>query len=87
MRKFLVLLCLAILVLFPPLKAQAQEPVRFSEVEVSLWPEYDRPTVLVIYRITLSADTTLPVNLSVQIPGLGWRTLCCCPQTAQWSAL
>jgi hypothetical protein len=37
-------------------------------MEVDLWPEYDRPGVLVIYRLTLSSDTTLPAELTIPIP-------------------
>lgn len=68
MRKTLTILLFALLLLAPIFSARAQEPVRFSNVEVNLWPEYDRAAVLVIYRITLSADTPLPVNLTVRIP-------------------
>ncbi len=42
--------------------------VHFSSMEIDLWPEYDRPSVLVIYRITLSADTPLPADLVVRLP-------------------
>lgn len=37
-------------------------------MEVDLWPEYDRSGVLVIYRITLTSDTTLPAELTIPIP-------------------
>jgi hypothetical protein len=33
-----------------------------------LWPEYDRPEVLVIYRITLSPSVSLPTDLTFKIP-------------------
>lgn len=68
MRKTITIILFALVLLTPALTARAQESVRFSRVEVSLWPEYDRPSVLVIYRITLSADTALPANLTVRIP-------------------
>ena len=48
--------------------ALAQNPLKFSSAEIDLWPEYDRPSVLVIYRITLAADTSLPADLTVRIP-------------------
>jgi hypothetical protein len=50
--------------------AQAQGPLRLSEVEVDLWPEYDRPDVLVIYHVKLSSDVTLPVDVILQIPAV-----------------
>ncbi len=46
----------------------AQEPVQIEAMRVDIWPEYDRPSVLVIYHITLSSETTLPANLSIRLP-------------------
>jgi hypothetical protein len=46
----------------------AQQPVSLSALEVDLWPEYDRPSVLVIYRITLSPEVGLPADLTLRIP-------------------
>ena len=40
----------------------------FANLKISLWPEYDKPTVLVMYDITLPADTTLPIALDIRIP-------------------
>ncbi|MCJ7707189.1 MAG: hypothetical protein MUO38_06170, partial [Anaerolineales bacterium] len=39
-----------------------------QSLQVDLWPEYDRPEVLVIYRIQLAEGTPLPVTVSVPIP-------------------
>jgi hypothetical protein len=47
---------------------QVQNNLTFSALEVDLWPEYDRPSVLVIYHITLPSDTELPVDLILRIP-------------------
>jgi hypothetical protein len=47
---------------------QAQTPVTLPSVEVDLWPEYDDPGVLVIYRITLPASMSLPAEFSLRIP-------------------
>ncbi len=41
---------------------------RAQQVWVSLWPEYDRPAMLVIYRITLPQGTALPAQVSLRIP-------------------
>jgi hypothetical protein len=67
MRKYFVFLAVlaALWVSFP---AQAQNEVRLSSVNVQVWPEYDQPAVLVIYRISLSTDSTLPVTLNLRIP-------------------
>ncbi|MBG7609510.1 MAG: zinc ribbon domain-containing protein [Anaerolineae bacterium] len=48
--------------------AQAQEAVNLSFLQVDLWPEYDRPEVLVIYRIQLASDLTLPQDVTFRIP-------------------
>ncbi|HFC08385.1 MAG TPA: zinc ribbon domain-containing protein [Chloroflexi bacterium] len=47
--------------------AQAAAP-HFAILKVSLWPEYDKPNVLVMYDITLPGDATLPLSLDVRIP-------------------
>ncbi len=46
----------------------AQTTDELSSVRVRLWPEYDEPTMLVIYDITLPAGTPLPAVLSIRIP-------------------
>lgn len=69
MYRLCLALILIILLASTPLKLVfAQDPIKLSSMEVDLWPEYDRPTVLVIYRITLPATTSLPVDLSFRIP-------------------
>jgi len=37
-------------------------------MQIALWPEYDRPSVLVIYRIVLADQVSLPTRLSLRIP-------------------
>jgi len=51
-----------------PLAADAQQVIDFSAVEVDLWPEYDRPEMLVIYRIALAPGVSLPAEVTVRIP-------------------
>jgi hypothetical protein len=48
----------------------AQEPphIHFQRFEVAIWPEYDQPAVLVMYRGMLSPDVQLPVTVSLPIP-------------------
>ena len=48
--------------------AYAQEPVRLKSLKVSLWPEYDKQGVLVIYHGELANDVNLPVTLRFLIP-------------------
>jgi hypothetical protein len=48
--------------------AQAQESPTLSSLDISLWPEFDRPEMLVIYRGLFAADTSLPVPVEFRIP-------------------
>lgn len=48
--------------------AAAQTGPTIDQLEIALWPEFDRPAVLVIYRITLAEDTPLPTLVSLPIP-------------------
>jgi len=48
--------------------AQAQDTPTLSSLEITLWPEYDKPAVLVIYRGIFAADTPLPVPVEFYLP-------------------
>ena len=56
------------LFLIPWHKSAAQDAITIASLEIDLWPEYDRPEMLVIYRIELSPDVSLPAELSIKIP-------------------
>jgi hypothetical protein len=66
MKRLVAIFVLFVLLL--PAQAFAQGQLALSSVEVALWPEFDRPTMLVIYRATLSAQATLPAELRIRIP-------------------
>ena len=67
MRKWLVVLtCLSALLAAVPVRAQAA--AHFSSVQVDIWPEYDRPALLVIDRLTLASGTVLPASLTLRVP-------------------
>ncbi len=66
LKKAIILVLLWLL--WVPGAAFAQSSLRLPDVEVDLWPEFDRPSMLVIYRVTLSAQTTLPVDINLRIP-------------------
>lgn len=66
-RKGLALLLLAFLLALAP-AAAAQGGTRAESLTVSLWPEFDRPDVLVIYKLILPADQTLPTTVSLRVP-------------------
>ena len=54
--------------LLGPRAAVAQAEIRLDSLQVSLWPEYDQPSVLVILDGQLDASVPLPAELSVRIP-------------------
>ena len=63
-----ILLSLTLIILLPTIAlAQTTSPA-FSEFVVELWPEYDQPTVLVIYRANLSDDVPLPATVTFRLP-------------------
>jgi hypothetical protein len=47
---------------------QAQTALQLTQLQIELWPEYDRPAMLVIYRGTLAADVPLPAAVEFEIP-------------------
>ena len=64
---FLLVFAIALVRILPS-TVFAQDEVTLSYLEVALWPEYDSPEVLVIYRITLPPTVSLPVDLTFRIP-------------------
>ena len=51
------------------LLVKAQTEPQIQNLLVELWPEFDRPEVLVIYRVQLSDDTPLPTTVTFPLPG------------------
>lgn len=67
LRKILLIF---ILLLGGQAAALAQSPpVQLKSLQIELWPEFDRPETLVIYRGELGAATALPTKLTFQLPG------------------
>ena len=65
-KRTLILIILAALLL--PSGVSAQSNLTLSLLHVSLWPEYDQPSMLVIYDATLSPEVQLPAELTFKIP-------------------
>ena len=63
-----ILLSVLILFLVFPAGVKAQNLVEIDIMQIDLWPEFDRPEVLVIYRMLLTNSTALPASLSMRIP-------------------
>lgn len=68
LRYFLLLMLLVSTCLVIPQVSVGQSELFIDALEVDIWPEYDQPGVLVIFHITLSADITLPIDMSLSIP-------------------
>ncbi|HZU87340.1 MAG TPA: hypothetical protein VFF78_07640, partial [Anaerolineaceae bacterium] len=69
MKHWVFVLVLAVALLITGvLPVQAQERITFERLQIDLWPEYDQTNILVIYHITLAAETKLPANVSLRIP-------------------
>ncbi len=67
MRRMLALLLLAgILISANPARAQSEAGLLIAQVKV--WPEYDKPGVLVIYQLIVSPQTSLPAEMTFRIP-------------------
>jgi hypothetical protein len=61
------ILCVLALVFLPGL-ARAQAEVTLESLQIELRPEYDEPSMLVIYQARVSPSVQLPVELAFRIP-------------------
>jgi len=68
LKRILLILSLAVTFFAPAFAFQEENPVAISRMEIDIWPEYDRPQVLVMYRVQISNETRLPVRISLRIP-------------------
>ena len=67
MRKWFSILMLGVFFVFPSL-ASAQSEIKLNTVQVQLWPEYDQPSMLLIFDFTVSKNTTLPAQVAFRLP-------------------
>lgn len=51
-----------------PTTGHAQTPVVLSGLVVQLWPEYDQPSMLVLYDFQVDASTQLPIGITIRFP-------------------
>lgn len=65
-RKFWWLF-VTLVVCLPP-RIAAQTPPLIDNLLIEVWPEYDRPEVLVIYQATLAPVTPLPTDVTIPLP-------------------
>ena len=66
LRRLISLIFIA--VLLRPVTTSAQEQISLSQLQIDLWPEFDQPSMLVIYKATLPSAVSLPVDLTFRIP-------------------
>ncbi|MCI0397141.1 MAG: hypothetical protein L0322_19675, partial [Chloroflexi bacterium] len=65
----LAFLLVTVLLLTTPVPGLAQAPAgTLAQLAVDLWPDYDRPAVLVLLTGTLPADTPLPATVTLPFP-------------------
>ena len=69
-KRILIFVVIATILVAPTLEG-AQDNQSLAAVEVDLWPEFDKPSMLVIYSLTLSPETNLPMEMEFLIPTVG----------------
>ena len=87
MRRWFAVIAFLISLLMPAsvqAKSFLPAPTQISiqSLEVDIWPEYDRPGVLVIYRVNLAADVKLPADITIRIPVSAGQPTAVAEQTA-----
>jgi hypothetical protein len=70
MRKWLSWLMLTLWFIYPVL-ASAQTEIHLSKLKVQLCPEFDQPSMLVLYDFEVTAATPLPARVTFRIPRAG----------------
>jgi hypothetical protein len=51
-----------------PYSAGAQGETKLEAINIELWSEWDRPSMLVIYQFVVSPDTPLPAEVTLRFP-------------------
>lgn len=67
-RRVLLVAAASLLVCFYSGAAAQGQPVSLDQWTVEVWPEYDRPAVLVLLNGTLAPDVSLPASLRIPVP-------------------
>ncbi|MEM7033457.1 MAG: hypothetical protein AAF629_28150, partial [Chloroflexota bacterium] len=62
----LIIACLLILSINAPANAQAK--IELERLSIEIWPEFDRPSTLVIYRGSLAESVPLPALVQFHLP-------------------
>lgn len=67
MRKWLVFVLLFGSTIFPS-TAGAEVGTKLDTLDIELWSEYDKPSMLVINQFVVSQDTSLPASVTLRFP-------------------
>jgi hypothetical protein len=70
MKRWFIAALLVLGLATPWVRVQAQTPLEIETLQVDIWPEYDKPDVLVIYHLTIAGSSSLPAQVSLKIPKL-----------------
>jgi ribosomal protein L40E len=70
MPKWLIFSLLFALMVFPP-TVGAQGGTRLESINIELWSEFDKPSMLVINEFVVSQDTPLPAKVTMRFPKEG----------------
>jgi len=62
------MIALWLILVIPAVSAHAQTPEHLAFLKISIWPEFDQPSVLVMYDGVLADTSNLPRAISVLIP-------------------
>lgn len=68
-RAYGLSLCVLLLAAVSSTASAQADPAALAHLEVALWPEFDRPAMLVIYRFQLEAEAQTPTTVELPIPG------------------
>ena len=69
LKKLFLILLVASIFLTASSPAQTIDPgLQINQMEIDIWPEYDQPSTLVIYRISFASLTSFPSKVSFKIP-------------------
>jgi len=68
MRRWLTVLIFFGILIHPYPAQAAGNSIKISSLQVELWPEFDKSSMLVVNYITLSPDTALPATLLFHLP-------------------
>jgi hypothetical protein len=68
MKRWFIACFLMLTLVAPWSGVRAQTPLEIERLQVDIWPEFDKPDALIIYRMTIAANSTLPAQVSLRIP-------------------